>query len=297
MHHLSRILGAFIASSAIIISVHAATAPALSVTILPLPAASAIPQGAQRVAVLNLRLQASCTAPVTISSLSITHSGLGAASDILRIYAFDGTIRRSRSVSVSSKDAMTLRLQNVTVPVCGTVTLIVDADFSRTAQSGGEHRFDLKALDANATVTIGHIGASRSSQSVTPSANQATVTAEFRPVITDVSYGADKIVARLILTGGKDADQRVLSVTFTNDGSARNADLQNLYLETNGHARLTPSVAHMDGRTVTLMFDPPLLLSRNQSIFVQLRADVRASRTHTIQWLIEEPSDIQAIRA
>jgi len=273
----------------------AAAAPTLSVTVA-VPVRQSVPQGAQRVPILTLLLAAPCGADRTVSSLTLRHAGLGAASDILRVYAMDGLKRISRTRSVPQRDPLVLRLSSVVVPSCGERTVSLFADFSRTAASGGEHRFSLTAVDAggDATITEAPASATMPALNVTPHAGQPSVTAEMKPVLTSVSYGADRIVARLLLTGGKTADQRILAVTFTNDGSARNTDLRNLYLETASRTRLSIAAPQMDGKTVRLTLDPPLALGRNEVKLLQLRADVRASRTRTIQWTVEEPSDVEA---
>jgi hypothetical protein len=112
--------------------------------------------------------------------------------------------------------------------------------------------------------------------------------------LTPVYWGTDRIVARLLLSGGSSADQEVTAITFTNDGSAHDADMQNIYMETSSHQQLSEPVAQMDGRTVRIVFDPPLKLQRNAAKLLHLRADVRASASHTIEWTIDEPSDVEA---
>ena len=45
------------------------------------------------------------------------------------------------------------------------------------------------------------------------------------------------------------------------------------------------------------VLSPPLILKKNQTRLLELKADVRASRSRTIQLIIEEPGDIEAERA
>jgi len=271
--------------------------PTLTVSSTPNASVESIPQGAQRVPFLTLRLKASCDAPIAVSSLTLRHAGRGNATDILRAYASMGGTRLSRAVSVPARNPFTLRLRSVVVPACDEASIIVLADLSSSAQASGEHRFDVLSVGTQNGVDV-QTSSSFSSSSpaalrVTPHATAPDVTSAFRSVLTSKEYGTARVVARFLLKGGKASNQNVLSITFTNDGSARNGDLQRLYLESSSQQRLSVPLAQMEGDTARITLTPPLLLRRNQSVLLQLRADVRASRTRTIDFVIEEPSDIE----
>jgi hypothetical protein len=260
----------------------------LFVTVTPVDRGS-VPLGAQRIPVSALHLQASCTGDVHISSLTVKHAGLGNASDILRVYVMQDGKRISRALSVSAKNSVMLRI-NTTVAACKTSDVGLFMDLSKTAEAGSEHRFDVLSLQADGSVVL-QKGTSAPPLRVTPSSPEPSLQVDFRPVLTDVSYGDGRILARVLLTGTQ-ADQRILSITFTNDGSAAKSDLQNLYLETADRTRLSKPVPQMDGKTVHIDLVPPLILGRGESKLLYLRGDVRASRTHTIEWTIDLPSDI-----
>ncbi|MFA6039100.1 MAG: hypothetical protein WCV62_00010 [Candidatus Peribacteraceae bacterium] len=264
----------------------------LTVTVIP-SAGSVVPQGAQGVPFLTLRLRASCASPVTVSSLTLRHTGKGAASDILRVYAYRENLRISRAVSVPTRNSFTLRLRPVTVPACGEETLSVLANFSSSARAAGEHRFEVTDVGTQTGVTVHTATPSAASPlRVTTHATTPDVKVDFRTVHTSKEYGTRRVVARFLLTGGNAADQRIRSITFTNQGSARNTDMRNLYVETASRTRISSILPSLDGDTARITLEPPLPLSRNQSVLLQLRADVRASRTRTIDWSVEEPSDI-----
>ncbi|MDD4318935.1 MAG: hypothetical protein PHW10_01250 [Candidatus Peribacteraceae bacterium] len=284
----------FMAALSLPVFAFASGSGSLAVTARPSQALVSIPQGAQRVRMLSLRLQASCDADVQVTSLMMRHAGLGAVTDILRIYMLNGDRRISSAVSVPAREDRELRLRRFTVPACGSAEVTLAADFASTAQSGAEHRFSLAAVNADASVTIGADGQDPlSTLQVSPHTKQASVRVTFRDVLTSLYYGSNRTVARLLLTG-IGSDQRIRSITFTNEGSARDADLRNLFLETASGIRLSETVPHMDDRRVTVMLDPGLELRRNEAKLLHLKADIRAGRSHTIDWAIEEPSDIMA---
>ncbi len=76
--------------------------------------------------------------------------------------------------------------------------------------------------------------------------------------------------------------------------SASDADLQNLFVSFRGRA-VTFLAPRMQGERVRLEFSPPLSVGKNQTLKFDLRADVRASRRRTIQFVIEAESDIEAV--
>lgn len=262
------------------------------------PEFSTIPLGAQRVAMQTVELSASCEADVTVSALTMTHGNLGSATDIERIYAMEGSRRISRTASFSGNTSQaTLRMPAFRIAKCQKRTVVIMADFSPDAAAQGEHSVfiasseDIKTDAASVRATLtSNLGSSR----VAP-VSQGTIEVEYLPVLTSTTYGAGRTLMRMRLTA-RDEDQFVYSVTLTNAGKARDADVKNLSLGTRA-GTLTDVVASMAGDKVTLTFDPPLRLDRGEDILLLLKGDVRASRKKTIDFEVEEASDITAGRA
>lgn len=255
-----------------------------------------VPLGASRVEMLTITFRASCDADIRVDSVRLRHEGLGDGADIERVYLTESARRISRAQSFSGDDATAqVRLNGFTVLRCTTRTLSVLADFSAGAGSGGEHRIILgSSADVQsdaANVTLESLKGSRPARA-TPSAT-GSIDAVFLPLNGALRYGANRIVSRIRLDADGGSDHTVNAITLTNDGSARDADLRNLWIEVSGK-QVTPKTARMSGNTVTLTFDPPLRLDRNASRMLQLRADVRASRRRTIRFILEEPSDLDA---
>lgn len=273
--------------------VHAASSGQLSVTAQN-QAAGSIALGALRVPMVTMRLHASCDAPVSLSSITVRHAGLGATSDIARIYLLSKTQRITRGLSVSARDPTVLTFQTVTVPACGSVDLTLVADISSAASPSSEHRFEIQSVGTTAQVALQSTTPASSPVRIVPSASSAVINAELLPVLQSIYYGPRQTVARLSLKARGSRDQQVTAVTLHNDGSASNADLQNFYFETQDGKRVSGVTAQMDGRIVRISFDTPLVLPANATKLLQLRADVRASNRKTITWVIEEPSDIEA---
>ncbi len=257
-----------------------------------------VPLGAQRVPVLTLRMTASCASEVRVASVALQHRGLGNPQDIAGIYAFSNGVRRSRSVAPSGKKGIaTLTLRGLAVPACGTVTLDILADVKSTASASGEHAFSLVwtgnvVTDPPIPVVL-NLAGDAATRTIPVGNVIGTVTADSLPLPNTLTYGSTRTLARLRLTA-KDADRQLTAITFFNDGSARDADLQNLFLETSGHTRLSPTVLTLQGDRIRIELQPPLVLRRNEVRLVQLLGDVRASRRKTVRLIIQEPSDIEA---
>jgi hypothetical protein len=80
-----------------------------AITVIEAPAITgSVPLGAERIPMLQLTFKASCSAPVTIRTLTVHHTGLGSVSNLAKMYAVDGTTRLSRGVVLSSKNATRL---------------------------------------------------------------------------------------------------------------------------------------------------------------------------------------------
>lgn len=272
--------------------------PALTATV-SVPAQGSIPQGAQRVSMLTVALQASCASDVAVSSLEVRHGGLGSVRDLSRLYLMEGGRRASRGAVPNDQAPTMLRLRGFTVDACGTRILTVAADFSASAAAAGEHRLTLEEVSADAPARAIAAAASSSSvprATITPGAS-AELSIEFLPVRTSVTYGANRTLARLRLENDGRRAQSVLAITFTNDGSARDADLQNLALYNSAGERISATAEVLDGSILRLELDPALHLESRDEKVLELRGDVRASRKRTIEFTIEEPSDVEAVEA
>lgn len=267
-----------------------------SLIILQTPSSPAsVPLGATRVPMLALTMQASCAAPVTVRSMTVHHRGLGDTEDIVRLYVLDGAKRMSRTAVLQKQTSKALiRPSNLTIDACKTRTINIAADLADSALPGGEHSIILmnaEDIDANASVSL-----QQSPVTVTETVPQSTGSITYAEVPTssrNVLFGKGRTLLRFSLKAVT-KDRSVTAITFTNDGSARDADLQNLGIYTAGNQRVSAQTASMDGDSVRIVFETPLFLERNALRLFTLRGDVTASRRRTIDLTLKEPGDIEA---
>lgn len=273
----------------------AASGHALTVNVTQPAQNVSIPLGAQRVPMLSVQLQASCDAAVTVRSIVVTHKGLGSIADLERAYVLEGGRRVSRAASfTNNRGQAVLRLGNMTVPACGGKTLSIVTDYARNAGVQSEHALVIASF-ADISADTSDIGGTLSAASrpvrIVPG-TEGTVNVEYLPQVSSVSYGSRRTLLRMRLSA-EGEDVLIHAITLTNDGKARDADLQNLFLGRRND-NLSGTLYKLDGDKATFTFDPPLLIEKGSERLLQLTGDIRASRKQTIDFEVSESSDIDA---
>ncbi len=134
--------------------------------------------------------------------------------------------------------------------------------------------------------------ASAAAQTIAPG-NTGQISIEYLPLLTSLSYGQNRTVARLLVTGDPSKDMALDGMTFTDGGSAADADLQHFSFVLQNGGRVSDITAQMAGRTVSMRLTQPLLIRANERGRIDLRADVLAGRRRTVQFVIEESADVQ----
>lgn len=281
----------------------AVSQPVLTVRTEPIAQSQSIPRGAQRVAMLRARFTASCTSAVPVHSVTLLHEGAGEATELARVYAVEGVLRMSRAAVPAARDGqVTVRLRSFTVPACGTRTLTFVADTDPHAVAGGEHRLvlarteDIETGDAALRVRLeqGRGGPMNSPVLRAVGPVRGSLSVAYLSVPQPVTYGAKRVVLRIKLSADRLDDHRVTAITLTNEGKARGEHLQRLFLAGTSGEALTDIVPALDGDRVRFTFDPPLRVGKNQHRVLALHADVRGRRRDTMEFVVQEPGDIEA---
>jgi len=243
---------------------------------------------------LDLIFTASCKAAVTVHAVTVRHRGMGATRDLYSVYAESGGKRVARGMTFSQHGAvLTMNLQDFTVPACGTKTVNFLADISAIAAVGGEHRLTAEnaaSIDAGG-VSVQILSSDTLTLRRTVGSFLGSISVEYLPLLSYVRYGDHRTVARLRLSVSSERDQILKELLLTNGGSARDGALVNISAESGGK-RVTQILPQMEGDLLRLTFNPSLLLSRNSTYLLDVRADVRSSMRKTVKLTVEEPSDV-----
>lgn len=258
-------------------------------------ALGSIPQGASRVPFLTVSMSASCDADIRVISVDLQHEGLGSSQDLASVYAVEGLSRISRVARFdANRSELTLRFRSLVLPRCGAITFVVYADMKSDAAVAAEHSIALS--DTSAIVSTARrltlSAGDRTKMVIAPQGSAGSLTVRMLPVSPRVGYGRIETVARIQLTAGSKTSQLLKRITFTNDATARDMDLQWLSLEMLSGSVMTAPLPHMRGYKATLVFDPTFILHAGQTLVLNLKAEIRGSQSKKIQFGIEEQSDV-----
>ncbi len=257
---------------------------------------SVVPKGAQRVPMLTIELHNSCSGSAQLNAVMLEHLGLGNVSDIESMAGWIGDKRVTRSVSsFIDRRFITLRFQKVLLRPCETVSIDILVSFSPEAAAEGNHRFmirDAKNIDIQgASVTLQSTQPKLAKVVAGESAAHVTVVELALPF--PLSFGPKRIVSRFRIESDTKKDQLLEAITLTNNGSAKDADLQKLFVENAKGERLSDIASSLDGDKVRFHFsDPFVLKSGSEHLFI-VRSDIRSSRRRTIEFTVEDPEDIE----
>lgn len=270
----------------------------LAVEVLPIAVAS-IPRGAQRVELLRLRFAASCAGDVLLRGIRLHHGGAGDPRDILRVYAVEGERRLTRGRAFSTRQGeLHLPLRAFTVPSCAQRTIAFLADLAPDAAASGEHGLVLESDDAidtvGASVLVERDGTRGEGEWVRIAGDtRGSIAVTSLPLPRRLSYGSARVLARFLLRAEGD-NLRVHAITVVNGGKARGMDITDLWIESGGGDRLSAVLSALQDDRARFVLEPPLLLPENRTRVIEVRGSVRAGRRRTVEFTIEESSDIES---
>ena len=271
----------------------------LTVRAIPDTSVRSVPRGGQRIPMLTLEFTNDRSPLLSVHSVRLHHEGLGSVKDIKSVYALFGNTRVSKATTVFTSDGE-VRVSftpSIKLVKGQSRTVTIALDFSADAAAGSEHRLVLRTpedIDAGGTrVDLLSEKSSISRIRAVPPV-RGVIAVEYLKLPRPVQYGPNQTVARIRLTADRVDDHWLREITLTNDGKARNGDLQNLILQSSRGVPLAPTVASLTNDTVTFGLDTPVMLRKNDSIVLVVKADVLASRTRTIRLIVEEPADLRA---
>jgi len=257
------------------------------------PRSGSVAPGSQRIEMLSLKVTADCSSSVSINTISVQRRGLGTNEDIESLYVTHRGARISRERSIAQRDgSVDLQLRNFSIAACDSEDIAIVANYAADASPAGEHRIELRSIDAGGSaVRIEKSSGNFITIQRTASRSVGQVSLDYLRLTQSVHYGSRQLLSRFTLAADSTDDHSISAITFTNNGSATNDDLQNLYVEFRSR-RISSYARSLSGDKVVFTFDPPVQLEASQTLKFGVRGDVRANRSRTIQFIVEEPSDI-----
>jgi hypothetical protein len=265
------------------------------------PMGDTVPRGANGVTMLSIDLTASCDDDVWLNDLTLLHEGFGSPSDMDGVYATVNGERVTRKRTVDSK-AQTATIHFTTplnVMKCKTTTLDLMADFSTTATTSGEHNLVVELpsdFDSNAKEVTGTFPMKGKTFKV-GAVTSGILTVDARSVSpTSVKLGdTEAVIGKYEFSANSTEDQTLYSVTFQQNGTAKDGDVTNLKVRSADKTVLTNTVASTKGDFVTLVFNPPRVFKSSDRATLELVADISGGANDTVKMEFEESSDIFAV--
>lgn len=264
------------------------------------PAGDTVPQGAVGVVMASVDLTATCEDDVIVSEITVLHEGFGPSTDISGVYAaMDGArVTRKRAIDQQDQTADLRFTAPLVVDACDTVTLDLVSDFSTSLTAASEHNlaielpsdFQSNALDVDGNFPI------RGNTFRVAAVTSGTVTVSYRTVSPDeVDVGdTNRVLGKFELSTNSVEDQTIYSMTLEQNGSASDADLENIYVRRTDGTVLT-NKASTSSDFVTLVFDPPFTILEGDNITFEVVGDIAGGASDTVIFHFEESSDLFAV--
>lgn len=256
------------------------------------------PRGATRVPLLTLKLTTSCDAPVTVTDIRLRHTGRGSADDVTAVYAVSNLRRISRARTFDQDGSLTLRITRFSVDSCDAEEIEIFGSLSTDAAAAAEHTIVLNGADAiisSAAVTRTDTEQTAESTVISSPFDPGSVTLTMLPTRVPMNYGSIQTLARMQVSADAEGSHLLRSITLTNEGSARDYNFIDMRIEDRQGNVLSRLAHHMDGRQVTLFFDPMVVLERSQTKVLLLRGEIRTSYARSVNFELEEEADLVTV--
>lgn len=265
------------------------------------PVGDTVPQGAIGVVLLSLDFSASCDDAVTLTNVTVLHEGFGDEADIDGVYASMDGGRVSRKRTIDSEDQTAdLRFSTpIVIDACDSVTLDLVADISTTAVTSAEHNFVVELpsdVTSNAREVEGNFP-HRGNTFRIAAVDTGILSVAYRTVSPDEVEVGDKtvVVGKFEVSANSTEDQTVYAMTFENDGTAGDGDIENIKIRRTDGTVLTNTASSTVGDYVTVLFDPPFTVLEGDNITLEIVADVVAGAGDTVKLHFEEKSDVFSV--
>jgi hypothetical protein len=221
-------------------------------------------------------MKASATSDdVMIYGIKLTRMGLGQRSEINRVF-FEVDGRRISSYSALNPDNTVEVTFNTPLTIKANSDVMFDLVVEMKGSAGGEHQFEVTAIDTNAK-SINGVGLKTNTYRTT---SYVAVTVSFEALSTTGSYSAGETTnlkfgqfkLRNQSSVNEDKDVVVKAITLRNEGDGdpmRN--LKNIKLTQNGKV-VSKEIVH-NGKHMAIVLDN-YILKANQTPVFELNADV-----------------------
>ncbi|MFH1670606.1 MAG: S-layer homology domain-containing protein [Patescibacteria group bacterium] len=259
-----------------------------------------IPKGALRVSMLSVDFTASCDSGLSIEGVTLTREGFGSRTDIDGVYAVVGGERltRKRTIEAQNNTVSLHFTRPIVVPACSSKRVDFVADIAAGASVSGEHRLTIRtARDVESNAQRVQSFPVKGGTYTVAAVTTGAVTVEYRTVApSEVKVGGKGVaIGKFSVTANSVENQVLTSILLNQDGSLKPGDIENIRIrKTNGEV-LTNVANKLTTDYVLLTFNPSFVVKQGDNISLEIVADIIGGAGRTIQFKLEEESDLFAV--
>lgn len=256
-----------------------------------MPAPMNVPTGASSVKVGDFVFTAPSNSPVTVSTLTFKHLGVGSVTEISNAYIYDGANRLTSGRTFNSSTNEATFTINVTLAAgqSKVLSLLV----STTGSLAGTHKFSLVSMSSVAVssgVTVmGNFPITTNEMTIS-AVSAGTISIDKNGSLTNPRVGDKAVEVSEFKLSPSTEDAWVNQVTLTQGGSIANSALSNFVLKQNGVTVASASAIASNSR-LALVFSPAFKIEKGNSRVFQLYADVAGRPNDTISFYVDEAAD------
>jgi len=265
------------------------------------PISANVPKAAAFVPFTTFNLTAANDGAITVSSITITRTGVGSAADLTDVYLYDGDTRLTSSRTISSStNKATFAGLNINVSAGSTKKITVRATVlggdNITLGNDGFGIASASDIISSAASVSGSFPLNGNIMSLTTGASAGTISYSYQTVSDDeVKVGEKDVELAKIKLEGSGEDMYVKMITLINNGSASNSDLTNLKLYRDSD--LVSSSATVTNDKVTFVLGTPLKIEKGNSRIFTVKGDIIGGASNTVKYEVDDATDIVAVGA
>ncbi len=283
------------------LSMAGGTLTGLSVMLSP-TAGGVLPKGAMGVNFLKFDVKNGTAAALTVDSLTVHRTGVGASTDFANVYVYDGANRLTtgRTVNSSSNDASFGGL-GLSLAAGETRSLWISADVAAGAVAGNTDALQLTDLKSGANSGTGMPLTGPTFNIAGATAGTVTVTKSGASPLSNVKAGGmQQKIAEFQLLAGAAEDISFKQIALFRGGAVNKDNVTNIKLTQAGTTVATAAGFDSHDRA-TLVLSSPLLLAKGNTktfeVWGDIAAGARTGATETILTYLDQNTDLLATGA
>ena len=273
-----------------------ATGTGLSVSAGVQPAASLAPDSAARVPFTNFTVTAGSDGAVTLNSVTVKRTGLGANASFSGLVLLDSNnVQLGTAKTLNSNDQATIG-EAVTIPAGQSRTFTVGGNMAadNAARAGEVVTIDVIAVNTSAAVSgaLPIRGAAHTINATLAIGSATLAVSSFDPNSAQTKeIGTTGVrVAGIRVTAGSTENIRIRNLRWNQTGSAGAGDISNVVTVVDGTTY--PTTLSADGKFYTANFGSGIVVPEGNNIDVYVKMDIIDGSNRTVVMDVDKNTDI-----